>query len=107
MWLDIFKRLEANAKEDEEGIQQLKHQVWQLETEPKNALEVRLCVLSGDDWPDMDFEGTNDAYIKVYIENPDGTLQICETDTHYRCNNGKPSFNYRLKFNIETPLPDT
>jgi hypothetical protein len=63
-------------------------------------------VLSGDDWPGMDIEGTNDAYIKAYIENPDGTLQICETDTHYRCNDGNPSFNYRLKFNIETPLPD-
>lgn len=71
MWLDIFKRLEAAKNEENERSKQ---QIWQLETEPKNALEVRLCVLSGDDWPDMDIEGTNDAYIKAYIENPDGTL---------------------------------
>jgi hypothetical protein len=39
-----------------------------------------------------DFEGTSDVFIKGYIDDKDKR----ETDTHYRCMNGKASFNYRL-----------
>ena len=75
-----------------------------LETEPSKSIELRVCVISCDGLPAMDIEGTNDAYIKAFIENEDGSIQACETDTHYRCNNWSPSFNYRLKFNIKTPF---
>jgi len=56
--------------------------------------------------PAMDIEGTNDAYIKAYLDDGSGNQEECETDTHYRSNDGKPSFNYRLKFKVNTPLPD-
>ena len=47
----------------------------------------------------MDDEGTSDVYIKAFITDNDKQ----ETDTHYRCTTGMPSFNYRVLFNVETP----
>ena len=46
-----------------------------------------------------DAEGTSDVFIKTFIADDDKQ----ETDTHYRNTNGKPSFNYRILFNVETP----
>lgn len=48
------------------------------------------------DIPAMDFEGTSDIFIKAYINYKDQY----QTDTHYRCMNGKGSFNYRMLFDI-------
>lgn len=48
----------------------------------------------------MDDEGTSDAFIRIFFDTKEGAK---ETDTHYRCQNGKASFNYRMIFDIQHP----
>ena len=51
----------------------------------------------------MDDEGTSDVYIRVFFDSRKDAL---ETDTHYRCQTGDASFNYRLLYNITHPRKD-
>lgn len=44
-------------------------------------------------------EGTSDVFVKAFIDNNDKK----ETDTHFRCQNGKASFNYRLLYDVKAP----
>jgi len=44
------------------------------------------------DVPCTDAEGVSDIFIKAWIDDKDKK----ETDCHYRCKDGKASFNYRL-----------
>ena len=46
--------------------------------------------------PLEDIEGTSDVFFKCYIDDKDKKM----TDTHYRCQSGEASFNYRLLFNV-------
>lgn len=50
--------------------------------------------------PCEDFEGTSDVFMKCYIDDKEKKM----TDTHFRCQNGAASFNYRMLFNIKAPL---
>jgi len=43
-----------------------------------------------------DLEGTSDVYVKAWIDKEDKK----ETDTHYRCQTGEASFNYRLLYDF-------
>jgi len=47
----------------------------------------------------MDVEGTSDVFIKASFDNDD----VQETDTHWRCQNGKASFNFRILFKMKIP----
>ena len=47
----------------------------------------------------QDVEGTSDVFIKAFMDDKDKK----ETDTHFRCSNGKASFNYRLLYNVKAP----
>lgn len=47
----------------------------------------------------MDNEGTSDIFVKAYIDDKDKK----ESDCHYRCGNGKASFNYRLCYTLQAP----
>lgn len=49
--------------------------------------------------PLEDIEGTSDVFIKAYIDDKDKKT----TDTHYRCQTGNASFNYRLNFDVKAP----
>lgn len=60
---------------------------------------MRVCVYGCKGVPEADVEGTTDAFIRAFIDRS----EVQETDTHYRCTNGEPNFNYRLKFNVKTP----
>jgi hypothetical protein len=51
----------------------------------------------------MDSEGTSDVYCRGFFDSRE---QSKETDTHYRCQNGKASFNYRLIYNVKYPRKD-
>ena len=51
----------------------------------------------------MDFEGTSDVYICAFFDSRKDAL---ETDTHYRCQTGNASFNYRLVYKMEHPRRD-
>jgi Ca2+-dependent lipid-binding protein len=46
----------------------------------------------------MDFEGTSDVYIRSFF-NPD---QDYTTDTHYRCQTGAASFNWRKNIPLKS-----
>ena len=46
-----------------------------------------------------DVEGTSDVYVKAWIDENDKK----ETDTHWRCQNGEASFNYRILFDFKSP----
>jgi hypothetical protein len=51
----------------------------------------------------MDVEGTSDVYCRAFFDSRE---EVHETDTHYRCQNGKASFNYRLLYNLKHPRKD-
>jgi hypothetical protein len=63
---------------------------------------VRLVVYDAVDVVPADIEGTSDTFVKAFMDNNDKK----ETDTHYRCTNKKPSWNYRLLFNVKAPRKD-
>ena len=46
-----------------------------------------------------DVEGTSDIYVRAFFDSNNAK----ESDTHYRCTNGKASFNYRLIFPFTHP----
>lgn len=50
-----------------------------------------------EDVEDADIEGVSDLYVRAWV-NQDKAM---ETDTHYRCQNGRGSWNWRLKFPLE------
>ena len=89
MWVDI----DPVSKTSDCG------KVWEVSKEPDNEFEVRLSIFKGKGVPMEDAEGTSDVFIKCKIGENDQQ----ETDTHYRETNGRPSFNYRLLFNLKTP----
>jgi len=66
---------------------------------PVKEYEVRLVVWDTKDVVAMDIEGTSDVFFKCFFDNK----RPKETDTHFRCNNGKASFNYRLLFKFKAP----
>lgn len=47
----------------------------------------------------MDVEGTSDVFIRAFFDSN----SALETDTHYRCQSGNASFNYRLLFREKYP----
>jgi hypothetical protein len=48
----------------------------------------------------MDVEGTIDAFFRGFFDTSE---EIQETDTHYRNQDGRPDFQYRLKFKVHYP----
>ncbi len=50
-----------------------------------------------------DPEGCSDAYVRAFFDSRE---EVKETDTHYRCSDGKASWNYRLIFNLKHPRKD-
>ena len=75
---------------------------WSLAKEPTRKYQLRVCVYNTLNVPCEDIEGTSDVYITAYIEQSNKL----KTDTHFRCQNGKASFNYRLLFDFEAPRKD-
>lgn len=48
-----------------------------------------------------DMEGTSDVFVRTWLSGEPQDRR--ETDTHWRCTDGNPSFNYRLLFDVEAP----
>lgn len=92
MWLDINPASMANSAAGK---------VWDIAAEPDQEFEVRVVIFGLKGCPEADVEGTTDAYVTAFFNRND----VQETDTHYRCTNGEPNFNYRLKFIRKTPNP--
>ena len=77
--------------------------IWDTKPKPAEDFEVRVCIYDTLGIKMMDAEGTSDVYIRSFF---DSKTESKETDTHYRCQNGKASFNYRLLFNLKHPRKD-
>ena len=74
-----------------------------MRPKPPEEFEVRVCIFDTVGIKMMDAEGTSDVYCRAFF---DSKVESKETDTHYRCQNGKASFNYRLLFNLKHPRKD-
>ena len=72
---------------------------WNIDAEPVLDYEVRVAVMDTKNIPCEDVEGTSDVFIKAYIDDKDKKT----TDTHYRCQTGEASFNWRLLFDLKAP----
>ncbi len=88
LWLEINKFNVAPEK---------LAKVWDITEKPPEEFQLRLCVFETKEIKMMDFEGTSDVYIRAFFDSRKDSL---ETDTHYRCQTGNASFNYRLLYTI-------
>ena len=88
-WLEIEPSNKANKEQ----------KVWDITPEPIKEYEIRLSVMDTQNIPCEDFEGVSDVFVRAYFDDNDKK----DTDTHFRCSSGAASFNYRLKFNVESP----
>jgi hypothetical protein len=91
MWVEI---LNASVKPED------KEPLWNIQPKPPQEFVMRVCVFDTKEIKMMDVEGTSDVYIRAFFDSKKDAL---ETDTHYRCQTGNASFNYRLNFKTEVP----
>lgn len=77
--------------------------LWNITPQPPVEMEIRICVLKCEGIPNMDIEGTSDAFLKGFF---DSSEEIQETDTHYRNQDGEPDFQYRLLYRVKVPRKD-
>jgi len=74
--------------------------IYNISPKPCEDFEVRVVVFDTENVIAMDDEGTSDVYCRAFFDSKEETK---ETDTHFRCSNGKASWNYRMLFNIKHP----
>jgi len=89
LWVEIHQTNNSTKMDDP----------WDISMQPVNEYEVRTVIWGTKDVICTDVEGTSDVFCKAFIDNEDQR----ETDTHYRCSNGRASFNYRLLFPVKAP----
>jgi len=77
--------------------------VYDISPKPPKEFELRLCIFDSVDLKMMDVEGTSDAYVRAFF---DSKKDAQETDTHFRCQNGKASWNWRLLYKVSVPRKD-
>jgi Ca2+-dependent lipid-binding protein len=90
MWVEIIS---TKLPDDEKPM------VWDISAKPPETFEVRVCIFDGEDIIMMDSEGTCDAFYRCFFDNKDSL----DTDTHFRNQDGRPSFNWRLIYKITHP----
>jgi hypothetical protein len=93
LWVEIHPTTKATADAQPKDIR----------PRPVKKYEMRMVVWDTVDVVAKDAEGTSDVYARTFF---DSKKQTRETDCHYRCSNGKASFNYRLLFDIDAPRDD-
>lgn len=89
MWAEIN---DANAPKDV-------NKVYDISKKPVEEFEVRVVVWDTEDLEMMDAEGTTDGFIRCFFESDESK----DTDTHFRNQDGKCSWNYRLLFPFSYP----
>lgn len=94
LWVEINK---VNVTPDKQ------EPLYDIRAKPPEEFQLRLCVFETKEIKMMDFEGTSDVYIRAFFDSRKDAL---ETDTHYRCQTGNASFNYRLVYKMEHPRKD-
>lgn len=50
---------------------QKEQKIWDISPEPILDYQIRLSVLDTENIPMMDYEGTSDVFMKVYIDDKD------------------------------------
>lgn len=78
-------------------------ETWQIAPRPPEIFEVRVCIFDTLDIKMMDAEGCSDVFIRGFFDSKE---EDKETDTHFRCQDGKASFNYRFIFRVPIPRTD-
>ncbi|CAM9162703.1 unnamed protein product [Scytosiphon promiscuus] len=92
MWLDILTLPQAR-----------RYPPVPMEPPSPLKVEVRVVVWRSEDVVACnDFSGLRDLYCRMWMETDSKKKR--DTDTHWRCKNGKGSWNYRLKFDVDLPL---
>lgn len=76
---------------------------FDIKPKPAEEYEVRVCIFDTLDMICADAEGTSDAYVRAFFDTSE---DVKETDTHFRCQNGKASWNYRMVFRTKYPRKD-
>ena len=74
--------------------------IFDISPKPSEDFQVRGVIYDTLNVKCMDVEGTSDVYCRAFFDSGE---EAKETDTHYRCTNGKASFNYRLLLNVKYP----
>ena len=87
LWVEIFDKIDSINTEP-----------WNITPEPPSKLEIRLVIWEAKDMID-DEKDIADIYINAYIDQKDKQ----STDIHFRCQNGNPSFNWRIVLQLEVP----
>lgn len=85
---------EINLAKVEPGSEAI---LYDINPKPPKEFELRLCIFDSVDLKMMDVEGTSDAYVRAFF---DSKKDAQETDTHFRCQNGKASWNWRQLFRV-------
>jgi Ca2+-dependent lipid-binding protein len=66
--------------------------------EPIKEYEMRFIIWKTKEIEMMDFEGTSDVYVRTFLDDKEDHF----TDTHWRNQNGKASFNWRNLIKIKS-----
>ena len=77
--------------------------VWDISEKPPMEFEVGICIFNALDIPMMDAEGTSDVFFRTFFDSKE---EVQESDTHFRNQDGKPDFQYRLLYRIKVPRKD-
>ena len=70
--------------------------------EPDKEFEVRVVIWKTKDLENMSWEGCSDAFFRLFFD-PDNDSS---TDTHWRCSDGKASYNWRILLNVKNKRPN-
>lgn len=89
LWVDILTAQQAAT-----------YDAISIEPPTPEKFEVRVVIWRGDKITDMDNSDINDYYVELWMEG--GKSET--TDVHWRCSNGKPCWNWRIKLPVEFPL---
>ena len=73
--------------------------IWDISKKPSEDYEVRVVIWSSEELKMMDAEGTTDGFVRCFFNSDDRK----DTDTHFRNQDGKCFWNYRLLFPFTYP----
>ena len=87
MWAEINEQFGEEVK------------AYDISKKPQELFEVRVIVWDTEDLEIMDAEGTTDGFVRCFFDTDDRK----DTDTHFRNQDGKCSWNYRMLFPFSYP----
>lgn len=87
-WVELYSMSNKNSNTP----------VIDITPEPEKEYEMRFIIWKTKDIEMMDFEGTSDVYCRTFLDPDEDHL----TDTHWRNQNGKASFNWRNLIKIKS-----